>query len=103
MDNKLKELLKVSDPNIVINKARKYFNNKDINLFISTHKNKKYQIYDPLKNKMVHFGDIRFEEFTKHKNKQRQQAYLKRSTNIKGNWKNNLYSPNNLSINLLWN
>lgn len=102
MDNKLKELLKVSDPNIVIEKAKKYFNNPDINLFISTHKNKKYQIYDPVQNKMIHFGDIRFEDFTKHKNKQRQQAYLKRSTNIKGDWSKNKYSANNLSINLLW-
>ena len=87
---------------ILLSNKKKYFNNPDINLFISTHKNKKYQIYDPFKNKMVHFGDIRFEDFTKHKNKQRQQAYLKRSTNIKGDWSKNKYSANNLSINLLW-
>ena len=44
----------------------------------------------------------RYEDFTQHKNKDRQQNYLKRSSNIKGNWKNNKYSPNNLSMNILW-
>jgi len=53
-------------------------------------------------NKYVHFGDSRYEDFTQHKNKDRQQNYLKRSSNIKGNWKNNKYSPNNLSMNILW-
>ena len=28
--------------------------------------------------------------------------YLKRSSKIKGNWKNNLYSPNNLSRKIIW-
>ena len=32
----------------------------------------------------------------------RRNAYLKRATNIKGNWKDNKYSPNNLAINILW-
>ena len=36
-------------------------------------------------NKYVHFGDKRYEDFTQHKNKDRQQNYLKRSSNIKGN------------------
>jgi len=54
-------------------------------------------------NKYVHFGDKRYKDFTQdNKNKDRQQNYLKRSGNIKGNWKNNKYSPNNLSMNILW-
>ena len=32
----------------------------------------------------------------------KRNAYLKRATNIKGNWKDNKYSPNNLAINILW-
>jgi hypothetical protein len=67
----------------------------------STRKNKKYMILND-DNKYVHFGDSRYEDFTQHKNKDRQQNYLKRSSNIKGNWKNNKYSPNNLSMNILW-
>ena len=32
----------------------------------------------------------------------RQQKYLNRSSKIKGEWKNDKYSPNNLSMNILW-
>ena len=46
-------------------------------------------------NKYVHFGDSRYEDFTQHKDKDRQQKYLNRSSKIKGNWKDNKYSPNN--------
>ena len=53
-------------------------------------------------NKYVHFGDNRYEDFTQHKDKDRQQKYLNRSSKIKGNWISNKYSPNNLSINILW-
>ncbi len=37
-------------------------------------------------NKYVHFGDNRYEDFTQHKDKDRQQKYLNRSSKIKGNW-----------------
>jgi len=43
-----------------------------------------------------------YEDFTKHKDEERRQQYLSRATNIKGNWKKNKYSPNNLAINILW-
>ena len=59
---------------------------------------KKFMIMNP-DNKYVHFGDKRYRDFTQHKNKDRQQNYLKRSSNIK---ENNKYSPNNLSMNILW-
>ena len=32
----------------------------------------------------------------------KRNAYLSRATKIKGNWKDNKYSPNNLAINILW-
>ena len=68
----------------------------------STRKNKKYMIMKD-DNKYVHFGDLRYEDFTKHQDKERLKNYLSRASKIKGNWRNNKYSPNNLSINLLWN
>lgn len=34
--------------------------------------------------------------------RERQRLYLARATNIKGKWRENKYSPNNLSIHLLW-
>jgi len=86
--------------NQVLKNAKSYLGN-DVIILPSTRKNKKFMIMNP-DNKYVHFGDKRYEDFTQHKNKDRQQNYLKRSRNIKGNWKNNKYSPNNLSMNILW-
>ena len=68
----------------------------------STRKNKKYMIMND-KNKLVHFGDLRYEDYTKHHDEERLKNYLSRATKIKGNWRRDKYSPNNLAINLLWN
>jgi len=92
----------VSNPDIVSKNAKKYFG-KDTEIFLSNRKNSKYAIYNPYKNKFIHFGNINYEDFTKHKNLDRRNSYLKRATNLKGNWRNDIYSPNNLAINLLWN
>lgn len=64
--------------------------------------NKKYMIYDDKNNKWVHFGSIKYEDYLKHNDKFRQMKYLKRALGIKGNWRENKLSPNNLSINILW-
>ena len=53
-------------------------------------------------HKWVHFGDIEYEDFTKHKDQERRKRYLSRAKNIKGDWKDNKYSSNNLSMNILW-
>ena len=42
-------------------------------------------------------GEITQEEALKHR-----KNYLARATKIKGNWKSNKESPNNLAINILW-
>ena len=68
----------------------------------STRKNKKYMIMND-DHKYIHFGDSRYEDFTKHQDKERLKYYLSRATKIKGDWKKDKYSPNNLAINLLWN
>lgn len=93
------ELLKYSNPKIVKKMAKKYFNTP-VEIKQSTRKNKKYMIFDG--NKWIHFGQLGYEDFTKHKNKERRKNYLSRSCKIKGNWKSNKFSPNNLSIHLLW-
>lgn len=95
------ELLKYSNPQEVIKKAYLYFG-EHIPIYISSRKTKKYMLRNPNNNKLVHFGEMNFEDFTKHQNLERRQAYLNRSSKIKGNWKNNKYSPNNLSMNILW-
>lgn len=101
-EDKLNQLLKVSNPKIVIKKLNEYIG-KDTKLYISGRKNSKYMIIDPTNdNKFIHFGNINYQDHTYHNNPDRRRLYLARATNIKGNWKNNKYSPNNLSINVLW-
>ena len=103
MEDKYIELLKYSNPDKVLKNAKKIYG-KDIKLSISTRKNKKYMIYDDRNNKWIHFGSFNppMEDYTYHNDQKRQLNYLSRATKIKGNWKSNPYSPNNLSIKLLW-
>ena len=98
-----------SDPEIVLYRAKFYFG-EDVKLLQSTRKTKKYMIYNPITNKFVHFGAMGYLDYTKYvqlydletANKHRTK-YLKRALKIKGNWINNQYSPNYLSMLLLWN
>jgi hypothetical protein len=96
----------VSDPKKVLINLIKYCNKYKLiqpEIYISTNKIKKYMILNPYNNfKPVHFGSIDYEDFTKHNDKQRKIKYLNRALNIKGNWRGYPFSPNNLSINLLW-
>ena len=100
--DKLEQLKKVSNPKEVIKNAQQYFNDPDIKVYLSNRKNKKYAIYDKINKKLVHFGQMGYMDYTMHKDDKRRQNYLSRASNIKGDWKDNIYSPNNLSINLLW-
>jgi hypothetical protein len=95
------DLLKWSNPVEVKMNANKYLG-KDVPLYYSTRSSKKYMVITP-DNKLVHFGQQGYEDYTKHKDEKRRSNYLARSSKIKGDWANNKYSPNNLSIHLLWN
>jgi hypothetical protein len=95
-----KLIWKYSNPSEVYRRASKYMG-KTAKIGLSTKKEKKYMITTPDGN-VVHFGQMGYEDFTKHKNKERRKNYLTRSRKIKGNWKKNKYSANNLSIHLLW-
>ena len=101
MDNKIDELFKWSNPKQAQKKAYKYLGKK-ADLYVSETKDKKYDIYDPVNDKWVSFGQLGYEDFTKHKDKERRKNYLNRATNMNGDWKDNPYSANNLSINILW-
>lgn len=98
---KVKEIFKYSNPVEVQKRAEKLFGD-DVSLELSNRKDKKYMIYDEMENKWVHFGQMGYADFTKHNDDDRRERYLARATKIKGNWKENPYSPNMLSINLLW-
>ena len=95
------ELRQYSDFEVAQQKAEQYLGVDGV-LFTSPRKDKKYRVYNRATNKWVDFGQFGAEDFTKHKDEERRQRYLKRATNIKGNWRDDKYSPNNLSINILW-
>jgi hypothetical protein len=93
----------------VLSRAKHYYG-ENVILKKSTRKTKKYMIYNPYNNKFVHFGAMGYLDFTKYVKlydikiaKEHRTKYLKRSLKIKGNWINNQYSPNYLSMLLLWN
>lgn len=88
-----------SNPRIVTYKAKRLY---DTYLRRSTRLGKKYMIWDPHNEKWIHFGQMNYEDFTKHGDEDRRRNYLRRSEGIRGNWQSNMYSPNMLSRRLLW-
>ena len=96
-----KDIYKYSSPRIAQKMAYKYLG-KTAKLYPATNATKKYSIFDKKRNVWVNFGQMKYEDFTKHKNKTRRRNYLTRSKSIKGDWKRNRYSANNLSRNILW-
>ena len=97
---KYDELLKNSNPNKVSKNALDYFG-KAVPIYMSDKPNKKYMLKNP-QGKYVHFGDINYQDYTRTLDKEKQSKYLRRAMAIKGNWVNNPYSPNNLSLHILW-
>ncbi len=94
-------IYKFSDPIKVQSLAKKFLGNGVI-IYKSNKPNKKYMVNPPGTKKWVHFGGMYYEDYTKHKDKIRRQNYLTRSAGILGEWKNDPFSANNLSRNLLW-
>lgn len=92
------EIWNYSDPKIVHNKGVRY----GVAIYKSTRDNKKYMIIHPKTKKRIHFGQMGYEDFTFHNDFKRRESYLKRSNSIRGNWRNDKYSANNLSRNILW-
>ena len=97
-DDKYKELIKVSDPKEVDRRSEEIYNKP---IYLSTRKYKKYMILDD-EGKFRHFGDIRYTDGTLHKDMTRIINYRKRMNGVKGNWRDDKYSPNMLSLTLLW-
>lgn len=96
----MEELLKWSNPEIAQIRAYQYLG-KDADLYLSHKKDKKYDIVNP-EGKVISFGQMGYEDYTKHGDKERRKRYLKRATNMKGNWRDDPYSANNLAIHILW-
>jgi hypothetical protein len=96
-----KKLYKYSTPKQAQKMAYKYLG-KTAKLYPSIIPEKKYRICDPNTNNWIHFGQIGYEDYTQHKDKKRRHNYLTRTAKMRGNWKSNPYSANNLSRNILW-
>ena len=100
------DIWNVSDPRLVRDnyhrlynepiKRIKYLYNADSEIYLSSQKWKKYMVFDG--EKMRHFGDIRYQDYQKHKSNKRRDSYRKRFNKPD----NDPYSPYNLSLNLLW-
>lgn len=97
---KLVDLLKVSDPTEVRRRFNKYKGVDKATLDISPREDKKYLVRVDGK-RAIHFGST-LPDFTKHGDEKRRLAYLARSAGIKGDWKTDKWSANNLARNLLW-
>ena len=92
----------------VVKRAKHYYGSDTI-LLPSTRRTKKYMIFDPYTNKFVHFGRMGYLDYTRYRQIYDKKTadlhrtrYLNRALNIKGDWRNNPYSANFLSILLLW-
>ena len=94
------EIRKYSNPPEVYRRASRYLG-KTVKIGLSSRNDKKYMVISPDGHK-VHFGQMGYEDYTKHANKTRRKNYLTRSGKIKGDWAKNKYSANNLARKLLW-
>jgi hypothetical protein len=95
------KLKQVSNWRVAQQKAYKYLGRKHGKLYVSPNSRKKYCVLAP-NNHLVSFGAVDYQDFTKHRDQQRRQNYLRRAGNIGGNWRKNKFSPNNLAMHILW-
>jgi glutathionyl-hydroquinone reductase len=95
------KLFKVSNLQTVRSKAKRLYGLR-ATIEVAQDGKHKYIFKIPSLHITRRFGDIHYEDFTKHKDPVRRQHYLERATKIPGSWKQDKYSKNNLSIHLLW-
>jgi len=94
MISKLLQLKKYSNPDIVAHNAHQLGLNP---VYISTRKDKKYMISDG--HKIIHFGQMGYEDYTKHKDEKRRDNFRNRNRRWAHQPK---YTAGWLSYNLLW-
>ena len=98
-----KRIYLYSTPRTAQRMAYKYLGRvKTAKLYPARNPAKKYMIFDPKNNKWVNFGQMGYEDYTKHHDKTRRKNYLTRTKGMLGDWKSNKYSANNLSRSILW-
>ena len=55
----------VSNPDVVLKRAKRLYGN-DVQIYFSTHRDKKYMIIHPITGKKMHFGSSLYQDYTKH-------------------------------------
>lgn len=91
------DIFNYSNPHKVQKNANKYLG-KNIDVYLSTRKDKKYMIERP-DGKWIHFGAYPYEDFTKHNDEKRRELFRKRNAK----WKTSpIWSPAYLAYWLLW-
>ena len=102
---KLSELIKISNPDEVKRRFEKYRGSTKATIEPSPRADKKYLVRvapaNGMRGRAIHFGR-HMEDFTKHGNEARRKNYLARSAGIKGDWRDDKWSANNLARALLW-
>lgn len=102
---KLSELIKISDPAEVKRRFEKYRGTTKAEISVSPRPDKKYMIRvaatDGNRGRIIHIGST-MSDFTKHSDEAKRKSYLARSAGIKGEWRDDKWSPNNLSRALMW-
>jgi hypothetical protein len=95
-NNKYLTIQEFSNPSLVLQRAEDLFG-PEVFLKVSTRKNKKYMIY--LNERWVHFGEMGYEDYTKHLDEDRRELFRNRNAS----WVNYGYdTPAFLSYVLLW-
>lgn len=97
METKAQLVKKFSNPRIVKQLAKKLLG-ENVKIFYSTRENKKYMVESP-EGKMIHFGQLPYEDFTKHQDEERRDAFKKRNAKWKTQPK---WSAGWLAYHLLW-
>ena len=93
----MEKICDVSNPEVVLKQLEKYYGDK-VDLYLSTSKNKKYMVFNE-QGKKIHFGDLRYVDYTKTKNKLKRDSFRNRNKK----WKDaDKYTPAHLSYYLLW-
>lgn len=102
---KLSELIKISDPVEVKRRFEKYRGTAKAEISVSPRADKKYMIRvvaaDGQRGRIIHIGST-MPDFTKTADEVKRKSYLARSAGIKGDWKSDKWSANNLSRALMW-
>ena len=98
--NKNQEIKRYSNPDKVFKRLKEIYPGEEFEFKISGRKNKKYAIRgDFTNNKWVHFGDMRYKDYSKHNDEERKNNFLNR------NWRwasKPKHTPAYLSFWALW-